>query len=84
MAGANAVYVNITVFNVSSISGATVVLQQSNDMENWDDVGSSTSITAAGYLKFSVTAIAAQYVRLKFVATSGTAILAAGINTANL
>lgn len=92
MAGTNAVVVEMTV-----ISGtvAQVALQGSNDLENWALLSNGNLVTSgtlasggAYYLPGTssnfggpITGVATQYVRLKITASSGTAVVAAGLNT---
>lgn len=85
MAGANAALFEFTVFAKGG-GDVDVQLQGSNDLENWEEVGAATGGNAVGYFASTAqTAIAYQYVRLMYTQnTSGTAIVAAGINTANL
>jgi hypothetical protein len=80
MEGANAAYVEFTVFAAGT--GGTVGLQEGNDLENWADRADVASAGAAGYGTLRVGTISARYVRLRYRApTSGTFIIAAGINT---
>ena len=87
MDGGNAIYVDVTAFTVT---GGTVriTVQEGNDLDNWTTLtgtGSTLDLTAAGYGTLTRTAIAAQYVRLQIEqVTSGTGVLAAGINVSNL
>ena len=87
MAGGNAIYVEATAFNITSGS-LRLTVQEGNDLENWSDVtvaNSTLTFTAANYGTLKVTSIAAQYVRLVYEqATSGTGIVGAGVNVANL
>lgn len=84
MAGANAVFVEITCFAKGG-GNVDVQLQVGNDLQNWENQGTAIACTSAGYFSGQVTAIAAQYVRLRYTqSTSGTGIVAAGINTASL
>lgn len=87
MDGSNAAQVDYTVFFLSGsgIPTVRVQLQQSDDMENWADLGSPSTTTAAGFiLGPSSTGITAKYLRVKYdfsLGTAPTAIVAAGINT---
>ena len=87
MEGANAVILDGTLFAKGG-GNTTVTLQGSNDMENWSTTGftgGSVAFTALGYMDGDASTIAYRYVRLKINhATSGTAIIALGINTAQL
>jgi len=92
MSGANAVVVDITVFS-GTIS--SIIVQGSNDLENWTDLGTSIittgSLTAGAYHLPGTSStfgapkgsIGTQYTRLKMTASS-TAIVAVGINTSQL
>jgi len=88
MAGANAFQVELTLFALTgSVSTLSVDTQGSNDLQNWTTFGSAYTMTAAGASAPTArTAVAFQYVRLKYSSSGGTgsAILAAGINTADL
>lgn len=93
MAGANAVVVEMTVFSGTM---DIVMLQGSNDLENWSDIGdllsgtTSTITVGAYHLPYNTnsggsftgpkTLVGTQYVRLKLTASSA-AIVAAGVNT---
>ena len=87
MAGGNAVEVEATAF----ANGGTLEMwiQVANDLQNWEDINPSTadlSFTggAVGYDHARLESIAAQYVRIRYKQTTGTGIVAAGINVANL
>jgi hypothetical protein len=89
LANANAAYVTVQTLGANMGGGATgtAILQIGNDLENWaDSSGATAGITSIGGTAFQVTALAAQYARLKFhiAGGSGTLILAADINTASL
>ena len=87
MEGANAVMIEATLFAKGGGS-TTVTLQGCNDMENWGTTGltsESMAFTALGYMDTVGSTIAYRYVRLKVSqATSGTGIIALGIDTAQL
>jgi hypothetical protein len=84
MSGGNAVQIEAVLF-VKGGGNFSIQLQGSNDLENWDDVGSAIAMTAVGFATDSCPDIAFQYVRLAYSqATSGTGIVAAGVNVANL
>ena len=84
--GANAVQYDIVVISLSGTGTPTVTcqLQESNDLENWKDKGSTTAPTAVGYtLAAAQTALASGYLRLK-VTLSGTSpitVVSIGLNT---
>ena len=81
MAGANAVEVECTIFNLGGATSLSITVQQSNDLQNWSNVGSSTT-AVLGFTRLSQSSIAGQYVRLLYrVVGTGTIIMAAGINT---
>ena len=67
MNGGNAVAFEVTVFDIAAASELIITLQESNDLENWDDVsGAMLVITAVGYSdKAILNIVASQYVRLK-------------------
>ena len=84
MAGANGAQCEVTCF-VKGGGNVSLQLQGTNDLQNWTDVGTAISVTAVGFFTGSITGVGYQYVRIELdQATSGTAILACGINTANL
>ncbi len=88
MAGGNAVYVETVAFKLPSPGTLRVLVQQGNDLENWESIdvaGSTLNLTAIGYGTLKVTGIASQYVRLSYECFgTGSAIAGAGINVANL
>ena len=88
MNGANAVIADIEVLSLSGTTpNIAVQLQESNDLENWRDKGAATNANAVGYSVLpNVTAIASAYVRLKLTLTGASpiAVVAAGVNTANI
>jgi len=86
MQGANAAQVDVVVISLAGTSPTvTLQLQESNDLENWKDKGSSSgALSATGYtLVAAVTAISSGYVRVKATAggTSPVAVLSVGLNT---
>jgi hypothetical protein len=86
MDGANAVNVEATAFAVTG-GELTVAVQGSNDLDNWEDVSAAAIIFSGPGADDSgaITGIGFAYVRLGYsVADSGAAIVAAGIETANL
>lgn len=97
MAGANAARVEVTFFVVANGS-VSVSVQRSNDLENWTTItGAGTSVSASshGYGTCKVTAVASQYIRLRYdleaseggeeaAPTDGVVVLAAGVRTADL
>lgn len=90
MAGANAVLVCATFFSVTSTAGTvSITLQEGNDLDNWTDntdVGGTIAGTVPSYGTMKLTALASQYVRLKYTmnGASQRAVLSAGVNTAQL
>jgi hypothetical protein len=84
MAGGNAVFVEMTQFAESA--GCDVTVEQGNDLENWEPIagGPHLQLSGADYKSKHLTQIAAQYVRLMYRSSSGTSILAGGVNVANL
>jgi hypothetical protein len=86
MNGGNAIFVEVTVFNQGSTDVVEVMPEVGNDLQNWQDT-SSVPITGVDYKTKQLTGIAAQYVRLKYLrgeSPSQKAVVAAGINVANL
>jgi len=85
MSGANAVVANI-VISVLSAGTLTVAVQGSNDLENWAPITTSGGATLGiGFHTPSAGSIAWQYVRLSYLcSTSATAVLSAGLSTADL
>lgn len=88
MQGANAAQLDLVIFTLSgSTPTVTLQLQESNDLENWTNKGSSSgALNTTGYsLVAAVTGIAAGYVRVKATlsAASGTplTVLSVGLNT---
>jgi hypothetical protein len=89
MDGANAVMFEVTAISSSGASPLlTVQLQESNDLQNWEDVSGAqvANLSAPGYDSDSTAAdVAAAYVRLKYTISEGDDFtVASGINTANL
>jgi len=90
----NGVYVNIICYNRSGSNPLTVTLQQSTDLENWNDVADSAggtadaSVTAVGHFRIEdayTLRVAAPYVRLKYVGSAtSTFVIAAQIHTTKL
>jgi len=62
---------SVNTFTPTSIAGANVKLQKSNDGTNWSDDGSATNITADGLVWLENTAPTALYARLAFTLTAG-------------
>lgn len=58
-------------FTATSLAGATVALQKSNDGTNFDTIGSATSITVDGNVWFSATDVNYRYARLQYTLTAG-------------
>ena len=97
MTEANAVQVEWSLINNTvMVSGVTVQVQESNDLENWTDVpNGSGTLTDTGYQTFSAPNISggerigSAFTRLKYIietdppGSGGVAILSAGINTLN-
>lgn len=81
MAGANAAQ-GAAVLQVLTATSVTFQLQESNDLENWSNKGSSQSVTAAGYtLLTAISSISAAYVRMKYTVNgSGKAIVALNLS----
>jgi hypothetical protein len=61
----------VNTFTPTSIAGATVKLQKSNDGTSWADEGSSTNITADAVLWLEKADPTANYMRLAFTITAG-------------
>jgi len=76
MAGANAAQ-GAVVMQVLTATSVTFQLQESNDLENWSNKGSSQNVTATGYtLLTAITSVSAAYVRMKYAINgSGKAIV---------
>jgi len=80
MEGANAAYVDFTVF--AAATAGSIGLQEGNDLENWSDRAELAAGTAVGYGTLRVGSISARYVRVRYYKpSSGTMIIAAGVNT---
>ena len=91
MEGANAVQVDVTIFNNDATTEEfDVRLEGSNDLQNWEATSNPLAIDfnggSKGYATDQAEGIGYAYVRLKYswVSGSSTIILAAGINTAEL
>lgn len=83
MAGANAVQYAVTPFWTNS-SGLSYQLQESQDLENWTDLGSSQSGVNYPKLFPTETNVTTPYVRLKAsVFAAGKMVLAITINTSH-
>jgi hypothetical protein len=84
ISGYNAVCVELTVFTGANV---TVMVQCSNDLANWSDTASTTTGTGPIFKFCAHTVfgqIAAKYVRLELATNTTAAILAGGINCANI
>lgn len=83
MSGGNAVEVEAA--NYTSSTTVTFTLQGGNDLSNWADL-TSLGVAGPGEAMATKTAIAYAFVRLKVERTtgSGSAIVNAGLNVANL
>ena len=82
MQGANGALIEITVISAGT---ADYMLKYSNDLQNWTDYDTTDyTLAGPGYETEPLTGISAGYVRLQYKARSGTVIVAAGVNTANL
>jgi hypothetical protein len=80
MEGGNAFQVDGTIYNLTGTS-VTFQVQQSNDQENWTNVGGSSNQLQGAFLLAAVTGVSAAYVRLKCTINgTGKAALSAGIN----
>lgn len=85
MQGANAAQIDVVILSLAGTSPTvTLQLQESNDLENWTNKGSSSgTLNATGYtLVAAVTAISSGYVRVKATAggTGPVAIVNVGLN----
>lgn len=58
-------------FTPTSIAGATVTLQKSNDNSNFDAVAAGTSISADGNVWFEISNPSYKYARLSYTLTAG-------------
>jgi len=87
MSSANAAQVEYTVFSISG-GTLTVSIEEGNDCENWGTLlsgAASTTSLGVEHKQFRGTAIAGQWVRVKCsMSAGGSAVVAAGINTALL
>lgn len=84
MTGYNAVCVEITVFTGATV---TVMVQCSNDGANWTDTSSTATSARPTYKMCGHTVfgqIAAKYVRVKLTTNATAAVVAVGINCANI
>lgn len=83
---ANTAQADVMLYELSATS-VGVVMQQGNDLENWDDIAgtASDSINAIEWKLLSEVRVHAAYVRLKYsisgTGNNETAVLAAGITT---
>lgn len=89
MQGANAAQIDVVILSLAGTTPTvTLQLQESSDLENWKDKGSSSgALNATGYtLVAAVTAISAGYVRVKatMAGTSPIGVISVGLNTASL
>ena len=86
MAGASGVSVSGTVLESLESGVVAVVLQESNDLENWTtETSSSMRISAPGYSTFQITGIGMAFVRLRYsIVSGGAVVLEAKLNTAKV
>lgn len=66
-------------FTPTSLAGASVTLQKSNDDSNWTNVAAATSITGDGSYWFEVATPTYKYARLVYAITAGRMSVAAQI-----
>lgn len=57
--------------NVTALAGASIKLQQSNDGDNWSDLGSATSITATAVIYLEKDRPTSRFVRQYLTLTAG-------------
>jgi hypothetical protein len=83
MNGSNAARCQFVLISHVSLTGLTVTMQASNDLQNWRDLSTTGSLTAIGQSSFANTAITDAYIRLKLSITgsSATGIISADIYT---
>jgi hypothetical protein len=84
LSGFNSVCVDITVFTGANV---TVMVQTSNDSANWTDTSSTTTGAGPIYKMCVHTVfgqIASRYVRVTLTTNTTVAIVAVGINCANI
>lgn len=86
MEGANAARYDLTIFNLGGAASLQVIMEGSNDLQNWATLESFSAHTTLGAFTDDTTAISYAHVRLKFTAgASGTGpIFACGLNTTHL
>lgn len=85
MAGANGIGVDATLLTDPGGDSAFLQAQESNDLENWKDVGGAIPLSSdIRYSEAVVTGIAAAYVRLKGTTTTAAVVVEAGINTQDM
>ena len=88
MQRANNVFVETMVYEVTGSGNLTISVEQSNDLENWDQLSdeiSETTVTPGFYISANAgEKTGAAYVRLKYTMSAGSScILAAGLNTSS-
>jgi hypothetical protein len=93
MEGLNAAQFDVVVINISATNPVEILLQGSNDLENWVDLGVTVSESAPGYYVSTLkTEVDTEHVRLRYrmwqefdeqnpPATFDYAVVAAGIYT---
>ncbi|MCE9581750.1 MAG: hypothetical protein K8T20_04450 [Planctomycetes bacterium] len=87
MDNSNAAKVEITIFNLATgASSVTLDIEGSNDMQNWSQIVQYTGIGVGYSAQSNATAIAYQFLRLKYlcVGGGGVAVIGAGVNLAKL
>lgn len=86
MIGANAISVGLSILSIAALTQVDVYVQESNDLENWEDVGSFTLTRASvGYREATATGLSMAHVRLRYeVDTDGGAVFSIKANTAKL
>ncbi len=83
MAGANSSRFSVTLYNLGGATNIATTLQGSNDLQNWENIGSAQTQTAIGFSSTTNNNYTFAYVRLKYSVTgaSQTVIIGSDIYT---
>lgn len=81
MDGNNAVQLEATIFALGGATSLTIVIEGSNDLQNWQTLTSNAGLVYGYSAPSKTTGVGFSYARLKYSTVgAGTIIVAAGVN----